>query len=143
MFVCMKTRPETIILKGIPLVDKYVVTFKIATLLDFFSFWDIKDSFQKPHSILEFINSNFSVESGSPDALIWLEGQRLWKKSKVCTLGLLLYFKLTAIFKCLLRLIILKFPYMMPNTRIARIFKIPRALNFTEAKHGSYPKVLK
>ena len=38
MFVSMKTRPETIILKGIPLVDKYVVTFKIATLLDFFSF---------------------------------------------------------------------------------------------------------
>ena len=38
MFVCMKTRPETIILKGIPLVDKYVVTFKIATLLDFFFF---------------------------------------------------------------------------------------------------------
>ena len=31
----------------------------------------------------EFIKcSNFSVESGSPDALLWLEGgQRLWKKA--------------------------------------------------------------
>ena len=49
MFVCMKTRPETIILKGIPLVDKYVVTFKIATLLDFFLFETSKTLF-KSHS---------------------------------------------------------------------------------------------
>ena len=111
---------------------RYVVTFKIATLLDFFSFWDIKDSFQKPQSILEFINSNFSVESGSPDALIWLEGQRLWKKSKVCTLGLLLYQQFSNVcFGLLFWNFHIWYPIL---SAIARIFKILIGLNFTEAK---------
>jgi hypothetical protein len=129
----MNSRPETINFKR-DSFSKYVVTFKIAALLDFFFLLRHQRLFSKATvNIRVHKCSNFSVESGSPDALIWLEGQRLWKKSRVCTLGLLLYLKLTAILKCLLQFIILKFPYLMPNVT-TRIFKILRGFNFTEVK---------